>query len=209
MKEKQLVIFDMDGTLVNSSLTIANAINHVRKHLGYTPMDPEDILKKVNDPTIDPARTFYHARRFEPIHEKLFTDYYTNNHGKELVLYDGVVELLDALKERDKSIALATNAYRNSTMEALRHLGIDKHFDTIACYDDVEKGKPEPDMLYRILEESNHSKEQAVFVGDGPRDQLAAKKAGMDYLMVDWGFTDHHDAIRSVDALKRNLLKEN
>jgi phosphoglycolate phosphatase len=206
MKEKQLVIFDMDGTLVNSSLTIANAINHVREHLGYAPMDPEDILKKVNDPSIDPARTFYHARRFEPIHEKLFTDYYTNNHGKELVLYDGVDTLLEALRDRGKSVALATNAYRHSTMESLQHLGIDKHFDAIACYDDVPQGKPEPDMLYKVLEELKRPKEQAVFIGDGPRDRLAAQKAGMDYLMVDWGFTDHNDAISSVEALKSRLV---
>jgi len=206
MKEKQLVIFDMDGTLVNSSLTIANAINHVRKHLGYAPMDPKDILKKVNDPTIDPARTFYHAKRFEPIHEKLFGEYYTNNHSKELVLYDGVGELLEELKDKGKSVALATNAYRNSTMEALGHLGIDRHFDAIACYDDVERGKPEPDMLHKVLDDIKQNKENTVFVGDGPRDQLAAQKAGMDYLMVDWGFTDHHDAVRSVDELKRKLL---
>jgi phosphoglycolate phosphatase len=206
MKDKQLVIFDMDGTLVNSSLTIANAINHVRKHLGYPPMNPEEILKKVNDPSIDPARTFYHARRFEPLHEKLFTDYYTNNHSKELVLYDGVDELLEALKERGKSVALATNAYRNSTMESLQHLGIERYFDAIACYDDVPHGKPEPDMLYKILDHAKHSREQAVFVGDGPRDQIAAQKAGMDYLMVDWGFSDHKDAIGSVDTLKKKLL---
>ncbi len=206
MKDKALVIFDMDGTLVNSSLTIANAINHVRKHLGLPPMEPEEILKKVNDHTIDPARTFYNARGFEPLHEKLFTEYYTENHGKELVLYDGVKSLLDALKSEGKALGLATNAYRNSTMESLKHLDIHDHFDAVACYDDVPQGKPEPDMLYKVLDEVKVPKGRAVFIGDGPRDQLAAQKAGMDYMMVDWGFSEHQNAIKSVDQLKQTLL---
>ncbi len=203
---KSLVIFDMDGTLVNSSVTIANAINHVREHLGLSPMDPEEILKKVNDHTIDPARTFYNARRFEPFHEHHFTQYYTANHDKELLLYDGIKPLLEGLKSRGKSIALATNAYRNSTLESLNHLGIHDYFDAIACYDDVPEGKPAPDMLYRILDETSHSREQALFIGDGPRDQMAAKRAGMDYIMVDWGFSDHSEAVQSVDALHHLLL---
>lgn len=197
----------MDGTLVNSSLTIVNAINYVRRYLGYAPMDPEDILEKVNDPTINPAYTFYHARDFEPIHEELFMRYYTNNHNKELALYDGVDMLLEALKDHNKSIALATNAYRHSTIESLRHLGIEKYFDSIVCYDDVLRGKPEPDMLYRILEELGHPKDHTLFVGDGARDQFAAQKAGIDYVMVDWGFSNHQSrAVGSIEALHSILL---
>ena len=206
-KNKALIIFDMDGTLVNSSVTIANAINHVRKHLGLPPMDPEEILKKVNDHTIDPARTFYNARRFEPFHEHHFTRYYTDNHDKELVLYDGIKPLLEGLKSKGKNLALATNAYRNSTLESLNHLGIHDYFDAIACYDDVPEGKPAPDMLHKILDETNHPREKALFIGDGPRDQMAAKRAGMDYIMVDWGFSDHREAVQSVDALHQLLLK--
>ena len=74
MKYK-LIIFDMDGTLVNSSLTIANAINHVRQNLGFEPMEQEYILKRVNDHTLNPAQTFYHSKRFEPDHEKWFSEF--------------------------------------------------------------------------------------------------------------------------------------
>ena len=209
-KPYELIIFDMDGTLVNSSITIANAINHVRRQLGFEPMDAERILRHVNDPSIDPARFFYHAPRFDRDHERWFSEYYTRNHDKELVLYDGIRELLEALKERGFKLAVATNAYRKSTIESLTHLGIFVFFDAIACYDDVHKGKPYPDMLLKLLEELHVPKEKALFIGDGPRDEMAAKRAGIDYLMVDWGFTDHdHDrAIRTVDALRKRLLGE-
>ncbi|TET88990.1 MAG: HAD family hydrolase, partial [Sulfurovum sp.] len=195
---QKLIIFDMDGTLVNSSLTIANAINYVRQNLGFEPMSQEYILKRVNDHTLNPAQTFYHARKFEPQHEQWFSEYYTKNHEQELVLYDGIKELLETLKAKKCTLAVATNAYRGSTIESLSHLDIYGHFDTIACYDDVPQGKPHPDMLHKILDELEMSANEALFIGDGPRDEMASKKAEIDYIMVDWGFTEHSDAVRSV-----------
>jgi len=204
--DKKLIIFDMDGTLVNSSLTIANAINYVRKNLGFEPMEQASILKLVNDHTINPAETFYHAKAFDADHEKWFSEYYTKNHETELVLYDGIKELLGSLKEKGHALAVATNAYRGSTIESLTHLEVYDHFDAIACYDDVARGKPHPDMLHKILDELGHSNRHTLFIGDGPRDEMASKEAQIEYIMVDWGFTDHTDAIRSVDALHTLLL---
>jgi phosphoglycolate phosphatase len=203
---QKLIIFDMDGTLVNSSLTIANAINYVRKNLGYAPMEQAYILKRVNDHTLNPAQTFYHTRKFEPHHEQWFSEYYTKNHENELVLYDGIKELLEKLKEQGYKLAVATNAYRGSTIESLSHLSVYDYFDAIACYDDVPQGKPHPDMLYKILEELEHPKESSLFIGDGPRDEMASKRADIPYIMVDWGFTEHNDAVRSVEDLKKILL---
>ena len=208
--KKELIIFDMDGTLVNSSITIANAINYVREQLGFEPMDPEYILERVNDHTINPAQVFYHTKTFERDHERWFSEYYTRNHDKELVLYDGIKELLEALKHKGYKLAVATNAYRRSTIESLTHLGIYVYFDAIACYDDVYKGKPYPDMLFKLLEELKVAKEDALFIGDGPRDEQAAKRAGIDYIMVDWGFTEHDSdkrVVHSVEELRKILLR--
>jgi len=206
---KKLIIFDMDGTLVNSSITIANAINYVRKNLGFPPMEAEDILRLVNDHTINPAQTFYHAKAFDKDHEKWFSEYYTKNHDKELALYVGIKEMLVSLKEEGFSLAVATNAYRGSTLESLTHLDVYDLFDGIACYDDVSQGKPHPDMLYKLLDELGESERSAIFIGDGPRDELAAKEAKMDYIMVDWGFTEHTDAVRTVEELRSILTNVN
>ena len=211
MKSYELIIFDMDGTLVNSSITIANAINYVREQLGFEPMDPQYILERVNDHTINPAQVFYHTQKFEHDHERWFSEYYTKYHDKELILYDGIKELLVALREHGYKLAVATNAYRRSTIESLTHLGIYVLFDGIACYDDVYKGKPYPDMLFKLLDELNVDKKDALFIGDGPRDEQAAKRAGIDYIMVDWGFTEHESdkkVVRSVEELQKLLLGE-
>lgn len=206
--QKKLIIFDMDGTLVNSSITIANAINYVRKNLGFEPMDSKKILTLVNDHTINPAQVFYHAKAFDKDHEKWFSEYYTKNHENELVLYDEIKELLFTLKNRGKKLAVATNAYRGSTIESLTHLDVYTLFDAIACYDDVLQGKPHPDMLYKLLDELDINEKEAIFIGDGSRDEMAAKAANIDYIMVDWGFTEHgdKDVVNSVQELKEILL---
>jgi len=204
--DKKLIIFDMDGTLVNSSLTIANAINYVRKNLGFEAMEQEYILRLVNDHTINPAQTFYHAQSFDSDHERWFSEYYTKNHGNELVLYEGIKEMLEALKENGHTLGLATNAYRGSTIESLTHLDVHHLFDGIACYDDVAQGKPHPDMLHKLLDELEHKNHEALFIGDGPRDEIASQRAEIDYIMVDWGFTDHTDAVQSVDDLYKLLV---
>ena len=196
----------MDGTLVDSSITIANAINYVRDHLYLPPMDPDLIIKKINDQHLNPAQYFYKTDHFEADHENWFSEYYTKNHDKELVLYQGIKELLESLKKRGMYLAVATNAYRKSTIESLTHLGIVDLFDSIACYDDVDRGKPYPDMLFTILETLEILPEETIFVGDGSRDEKAAKSAGVDYLMVNWGFSDHKDAIVDVASLRDKIL---
>jgi phosphoglycolate phosphatase len=205
--KKRLAIFDMDGTLVDSSLAIANAINFVRERLGLLPLDPALIVSKVNDPHLNAAEYFYETERFEPRHEEWFAEYYSAHHHRELLLYDGVRELLEWLKERGCLLALATNAYRRSTLETLRHLEIEDYFDAVASYDDVPRGKPAPDMLLRILEELGCRREEALFIGDGHRDALAAEAAGIDFILVEWGFSEHGDAVESVEALRALLAK--
>jgi phosphoglycolate phosphatase len=206
MSKKKLIIFDMDGTLVNSSVTISNAINYVRKNLGLDPMESDNILRLVNDHTINPAQVFYHATAFDADHERWFSEYYTKNHDKELILYAGIKEMLENLKEEGYKLAIATNAYRSSTLESLGYLEVLELFDAIGCYDDVPEGKPAPDMLYKVLDELGCTVEQSIFIGDGPRDEMAAKRAGMEYIMVDWGFTEHSDAVKFVDELKHIVL---
>jgi phosphoglycolate phosphatase len=204
--QKKLIIFDMDGTLVNSSLTIANAINYVRSNLGFEAMEQEHILRLVNDHTINPAQTFYHAKAFDADHERWFSEYYTKNHENDLVLYDGIKEMLHSLKDKGHTLGVATNAYRGSTIESLTHLDVYDLFDGIACYDDVAQGKPHPDMLYRLLDELEHSSHESLFIGDGPRDEIASQRAEIDYIMVDWGFTEHADAVRTVSDLHKILI---
>jgi len=206
--QQRVIIFDMDGTLIDSSVTIANAINYVRNNLGFEPLEREYIIRLINDHTINPAQKFYHAKTFEKQHEIWFSEYYSEHHHKDIELYQGIPKLLEKLKSHGAKLAIATNAYRISTIESLSHLKVQHHFDAIACYDDVAQGKPYPDMLYKVLDEVRMQNHQALFIGDGPRDQMASESANIEYIMVDWGFSDHDNAVRSVAELEKIIFGE-
>lgn len=204
---KELVIFDLDGTLIDSSKTVANAINFVRDRIGLPPMDKKKILEAVNNPNLNPAEYFYDLEKFEPIHQEWFMEYYSNHHNQELRLFDGVLELLDKLKSRGCKLALATNAYRRSTLEALEYLGIDKIFDIVVCYDDVKRAKPYPDMLLYICNRLNIPKHRAIFIGDGNKDKESSISAGIDFILVSWGYSTNieDDSIEDINTLEIKL----
>jgi phosphoglycolate phosphatase len=139
------------------------------------------------------------------IDQKVFS-HYSANHQTELELYEGILDMLKELKEKDYKVAVATNAYRNSTLQSLSHLGIIDCFDSVVCFDDVKAGKPSPDMLHKILDDLSVTASEAIFVGDGERDKMAASSANIDFIMVNWGFSSHSNAISSVDELRKALL---
>lgn len=196
----------MDGTLIDSSIVISNSINYVRSEFYLPPLEHKDIVEKINDHSINPAQYFYKSKSFTKEHEKLFNQYYSANHKSELILYDGVSNLLDELKNSGFKLGIATNAYRISAIESLTYLGILDFFGAVVCYDDVAKGKPHPDMLYENLKITGVEIDESFFVGDGERDMMAANSIFMDYIMVDWGFSNHENAIKEIAELKNILL---
>ena len=179
-----LVIFDMDGTLSESSTLLANSINYVRKEIGLEPLPKDIIIKEINNPDCNMPKFFYNLDKIEPIHEKLFSQYYTNNHNREQELFEGAKELLEYLKLNNINIALATNAYKKSAIETLKHLGIIDYFDEVVGFDDVKEPKPSPQMLQKILTSLNKKENETIFVGDSKRDEIAAKRANIKFIDV-------------------------
>ena len=204
MQHKTHLIFDMDGTLVDSSELLANTINYVRKNIGLPAMDTETIIRALNDTSLNPAQFYYEAEQFEEVHERYFQEYYLANHHKESKLYDGVDEMLERLSE-NRALSVATNAYDVSARPLLKALGIDHRFDYVLCGDQVPKAKPHPQMLEEIITAYGREREAFLMIGDGERDLQAAQNAGIDGVLVQWGFSDHTEAVHSVEALLKLL----
>jgi len=195
------VIFDMDGTLVDSSILLANSINNARKIVGLEPLNYEFICKNISNPYVDFAQVFYNSFEITQDIHKGFRDYFVNNYQNELKLFDGVKELLDKLKENNFKIALATNAYRETTLKSIKFLGIDSCFHIVVTAQDVQNIKPAPDMLLKSIQELKSKK--AVFVGDSDNDKLAAKAAKLPFLHVD--FENNGGVISSIDKLAKEI----
>ena len=201
----RLIMFDMDGTLIDSGFAITNTINYVRENLGFEKLEKSFILEKVNDPSINAAEFFYGTKEFTPLQTKLFEEYYNKHCLSDLVVYDGISKLIDDLKN-DFTLAVATNANSTYAYKMLNHVGLGHHFKTILGYDSVTKPKPHPEMVNKILGIHNISNVNAQLIGDSHKDIMAATKAGVDSVLVNWGFSNHEkDAIETVAELETKI----
>ncbi len=192
----------MDGTLIDSSNVIANSINHVREQLKLAPMENTQIISCINNVDIHAPSFFYEAREFTKEHEMWFGEYYQAYHHIDTTLYEGIENLLERLIKTHK-LSVATNAYKSAAKQMLEAKNISRHFDIVMCADEVSKPKPHKEMIEVIINHYGAKRDEFVVIGDGERDIMAARNAGVDSILVNWGFSDHKDeAIKSVDELE-------
>ena len=204
---KQLIIFDMDGTLINSGDVITNTINYVRSHLGLERISKDVMLEQLNNPDINSAEFFYGTSEFTDSQTELFTKYYDENCTKDISLYDGIYELLEELSSKDFILSVATNASADFASKMLEALDIKKFFEYIVGADMVEKPKPQPDMLLKILEKLDIDIDKSILIGDSLKDTRAATAINMDAILVNWGFTKYENEILNINELKNKLIR--
>lgn len=203
-----VIMFDMDGTLINSGTMIANTVNYVRENIGLAILEKKHILEKLNDPNINSAEFFYGTKHFTQEQTHLFESYYTQNCLLELEIYDGIESLLKTLKGEFK-LAVATNASSTFAKKMLAHLELLDHFEVVYGYDSVSKPKPHPEMVHKIIHTLATTKEKSLLIGDSHKDTQAAFNAGVDSILVNWGFSNHEkDAIGNVEELEQHIFKK-
>ena len=208
---KKLIIFDMDGTLIDSGSIIANTINHVRVNSELSKMDDKILLENINNPDINSAKFFYEVDAFTPKHTQLFESYYEEHHLKDIILYDGIKELLENISQKSNAptLTIATNASTSFAISMTKHLDIYRYFDYIIGADKVANHKPSPDMVNTVIDRYEFDKKEIVLIGDSYKDKMASDEAGIETILVNWGFTkfdDKHQVIKSVEELSNILV---
>lgn len=197
----------MDGTLINSGTLIANTINYVRENIKLTTMEKDIILEYINDPDINPAKFFYNTDDFTKEQTILFESYYNKNFYIDLELYSGIKELLNELNG-SYFLFVATNANDYTAKKMLNHLNIEHYFSSIIGANNVQNPKPHPDMLLKLIDDHDLEKHRTILIGDSPKDKLSANNAGIESIIVNWGFTKYDDgAIHNCKELL-NMLKK-
>jgi len=188
----KIVIFDMDGTLLDSKKDITLSINHIRDlHYNLEPLSEEFVVKAINMQERNLPKMFYGTDSYEDKDRELFESHYAKQCIQNPYLYDGVLETLQKLMACGVKLSVATNAPTQFALRMLKHLKVADMFDVIIGADKVKCSKPDPEMLNKILSYYNFdkTKHKAWVVGDSSKDMMSAKNADIEGLFATWGFS--------------------
>lgn len=186
------IIFDLDGTLVNSVYDLADSVNSVLKRNGYNTHPLERFYYFVGNGTLklveralpEDERTDEEIKR---IHEQ-FAEHYSKNYLNKTVPYDGVINLLNELGMRKIKYAVASNKTDIFTREIIAELFPKNNFDVIMGKKDSNPTKPNPKIVYDILEGKDLKPHEVLFVGDSNVDVETGHNANLKAVGCIWGF---------------------
>ena len=187
----ELIIFDLDGTLIDSKLDLAHAVNAARAHMRMSPLEHERIysyvgngapvlIRRVLGPEI-PQADVDRALKF-------FLDYYRDHMLDYTTLYPGVAEVLNELRARHRRLAVLTNKPYRISEAIIRGLGLGDHFFRVYGGNSFEQKKPHPVGIATLMEESGIEANVTLMVGDSSVDIQTARNAGVRSVGVTYGF---------------------
>ena len=189
---KKLVIFDLDGTLLDTIADLAESANHALKQLGYPTRDVETIRTFVGNGVNkllfralpDEEKTEENMMRMRTH----FVPYYDAHNADLSAPYPGIVALLEELQAKGLRMAVASNKYQEATVKLVKHYFPMIDFVEILGQREGINVKPDPTIVFDILQKAGVSKEETLYVGDSGVDMQTAINAGVDAIGVTWGF---------------------
>lgn len=217
---KQLAIFDLDGTLLDTVADLANATNQALQQCGY-PTHPVEAYYQFVGNGIN--KLFARALPAEHSTEEnvlriraLFVPYYNEHNADCSRPYPGVVGLLRALQDDGVQLAVASNKYHEATLKLVRHFFPDIRFAAIYGQREGVAIKPAPDIVHDILRDTGIAKEKTLYIGDSGVDMQTASNAGVESVGVTWGFRSEEELrehgaahiVRIADEIK-NIIGKN
>ncbi|MCW5828853.1 MAG: HAD-IA family hydrolase [Deltaproteobacteria bacterium] len=197
MPRCHLIVFDLDGTLVDSSVDLADAANHTLSVFGFPPKPVPEIARYVGDGARKLVERALPAGVTIDLDEavRVFLGYYEESCTRHTRLYSGMDTLLHACAGIPK--AVATNKPKRFTDKILKALRVEGEFIQIECGDTVAKPKPDPEMLRKILAPRNIAPMATFMVGDSSTDVKTAQAAGVVSVGAAWGFRGREELEKS------------
>ncbi|MCF6225867.1 MAG: HAD-IA family hydrolase [Xanthomonadales bacterium] len=184
------VLFDLDGTLLDTARDLVAALNHVRAGEGMLPLEVASLafavsrgaagLIEAGMPAADAALT---ASRKQQL-----LDYYSENPYTDTIPFSGVEAMLAALDASAMPWGVVTNKHSRFTQLVMQASGLAKRSACLVCGDTLARAKPWPDQLLLACERLKIKPENTMYIGDDQRDMQAAEAAGMPGYHVSWGY---------------------
>ena len=188
MNRYSLVIFDLDGTLIDSSEGIVHAVLDTIEELKLEPLSVEFIESCIGPPIGDSigSRVGYTPDQIKLFYE-VFRPLYKTKYLMECTVYPGIMNLLEDLKSKGIKTAIATNKREDYTKTLLDNLGLSKHLDYVEAMD-MEGKLKKSDLINNCISKSGCSVKDAVMIGDADSDLNASKTCGVDFIGIRYGF---------------------
>ena len=186
-----LLIFDLDGTLIDSRLDLANSVNATRRHMRMDPLENEQVYKYVgNGAPVLIRRAMGEAAAQADVDRALefFMEYYRAHELDFTTLYPGVKEALDRLRAAGKRMAVLTNKPVRMSRSIVEGLGVGEHFFRVYGGNSFEFKKPHPIGVEALMTEAGVGRDRTVMVGDSAVDVHTARNAGVQCCGVTYGF---------------------
>jgi len=214
--DRKMMLFDLDGTLVDTAPDFRNSVNFMLDHYNEPPVTLEEIRDWVGYGGRELIRRTMLAKKIEFDDPKLdkmleiFLSHYTENIDDDSKLYPDVKETLVFLKDNQIKLSVCTNKHESLSNTLLEKLGVLHLFDYLVGAHTFEKRKPHPMPILKTLEYLNMNKDEAVMIGDSITDLRAAQGAEIPIVLVDYGYTDNKDIYNEADLVISNFsnLKE-
>ena len=201
MTQKYTILFDLDGTLVDTAPDLMNAHNHVMKKYGYPTKSTEEIRNLVGQGAgamLGRSIWGQAKKEFGKINDKKikeemvndFVNFYGKNIVNESTLINGVIEFLKWCKEKNISMAVCTNKQEHLAIDLLKKIGINDFFEYVAGHNTFDYCKPDPRHLTSVIEILGGDVEKSLMIGDSETDANAAKAASIPVILLENGYTE-------------------
>ena len=201
MTKKLTILFDLDGTLVDTAPDLLSAHNHVMKKFGYSSRNLNEIKNLVGKgAAVMIGRSIWESakKEFSSIDDqktkKEMVEEFINYYGKNIVvksrLVSGVYEFLKWAKSKNISMGVCTNKQEHLAVNLLKKIKIYDFFEYVAGRNTFEYCKPDPKHLTSTIEIMNGSIKKSLMIGDSENDAEAAKSAGIPMILLEDGYTN-------------------
>ena len=207
--KKHLVIFDLDGTLLNTVYDLAMATNYALSALDF-PTHSEETIKSFVGNGVSKLleRALPEEKRTEgdiSLVRQLFTEYYDKHNIDLSTPYPGIADMLSRLQEGGVMLAVASNKYQIATEKLVSHYFPGIEFISVLGQRTGIPIKPDPEIVHEIMTKANVSKANTLYIGDSGVDMQTAHNAGIDAIAVSWGFRprkelEEHKPLAIIDS---------
>lgn len=202
------VLFDFDGTIMDTNEVIINSWQHTFRNLTGKEADVNMLLGTFGEPLeISIDKMLPEFSRDDAM--RIYREYQYCNFKGLISLFPGVVEVLRELKEKDIKTAIVTSRLRRTTMEGIEKFDLHDFFDTVVTMEDTKKHKPDAEPAFEALRRLDIEAERAIMVGDSKFDIMCARNAGVKSVLVDWSVAAQAESgIENKADFKIRSLKE-